>query len=30
MAQSDTAEAIRHIVAAPQKIPVTLTVNGAA
>jgi len=29
MAQSDTAEAIRHAVAAPQKIPVTLTVNGA-
>ena len=29
MAQSDTAEAIRHTVAAPQKIPVTLTVNGA-
>jgi xanthine dehydrogenase YagT iron-sulfur-binding subunit len=29
MAQSDTAEAIRHTVAVPQKIPVTLTVNGA-
>jgi xanthine dehydrogenase YagT iron-sulfur-binding subunit len=29
MAQSDTAEAIRHTAATPQKIPVTLTVNGA-
>ena len=29
MAQSDTAEAIGMTVTAPQKIPVTLTVNGA-
>jgi xanthine dehydrogenase YagT iron-sulfur-binding subunit len=29
MARSDTAEATRPAVAAPQKIPVTLTVNGA-
>ena len=29
MAQSDTAEPIRHTPAALQKIPVTLTVNGA-
>src|SRR6187200_3779007 len=29
MAQADTAEAIGTTVTAPQKIPVTLTVNGA-
>jgi xanthine dehydrogenase YagT iron-sulfur-binding subunit len=29
MAQSDTAEATRTTVTAPQKIPITLTVNGA-
>src|SRR6478736_5681412 len=29
MAQSDTAEVTRQTIAVPQKIPVTLTVNGA-